>query len=90
MAYQPMGVFTFADNGEMISFTTNDRWIIEPNGVKAQVPWSVLVGDYREIDGIKRPTSFKVVWHYENGDSVYFDSRDAMIMLVEGGSIYTQ
>ena len=30
--------------------------------------------NYEERNGIKQPTSYKAVWHYGNGDSVYFDS----------------
>jgi hypothetical protein len=73
------GTFTFAENGEMISFTTNDRWAVETNGTKTQTLWSILISDYEEKDGIIQPTSFKTVWHYKNGDSVYFDSKNPTI-----------
>lgn len=73
------GIFTFAESGEMISFTANDRWSIETDGTKAQTPWSILVGDYEGKDGIRQPTSFKAVWHYKSGDSVYFNSNNVII-----------
>jgi len=73
------GIFAFSENGEMLSFTTNDRWVIESNGTKTQIPWSILVGDYEEKNGIRQPTSFKAVWHYESGDSIYFDSNNSII-----------
>lgn len=73
------GTFTFVENGEMISFTTNDRWAVEANGTKTQTPWSILISDYEEKDGIRQPTSIKAVWHYKSGDSVYFDSKNPII-----------
>jgi hypothetical protein len=72
-------IFTFTQKGEMVSFTTNDRWEAKDNGIKTQTPWSVLLSNYEKKDGIMQPTSFKVVWHYENEDSVYFDSENAII-----------
>lgn len=73
------GIFTFAESGEMLSFTTNDRWDIGTDGTKTQTPWSVIAGDYQAIDGIRKPTSLQAVWHYEKGDSVYFDSHNHVI-----------
>lgn len=73
------GNFTFSENGEMLSFKTNDRWAVGTDGSKIQVPWSILLSDYKDKNGIKQPTSFKAVWHYESGDSIYFDSKNPII-----------
>ena len=74
------GIFTFTENGEMVSFTTNDRWETQTDGAAAQTPWSIICEDYVEKAGIRQPTHIKVVWHYPNGeDSVYFESRNAII-----------
>lgn len=70
------GTFTFSENGELLSFITYDRWAVETDGTKTQTPWSILLSDYEEKDGIKLPTGFKAIWHYEKGDSVYFDSKN--------------
>ena len=68
------GIFTFNEQYEMISFTTNDRAAAGADGSMEYVPWSALCGDYRlSPDGIKRPTTFKAVWNYTDGDLVYFD-----------------
>jgi len=72
------GIFKFTENGEMISFTTNDRWETGDDGIKTQTPWSVILSDYEEKDGIRHPTSFKVVWHHKNDDLVYFNSNNAI------------
>ncbi len=73
------GIFTFAESGEMLSFITNDRWEVGTDGEKAKIPWSAVLGDYKESSGIKQPTKIKAVWHYEDGDSVYFDSHNFVI-----------
>ena len=49
------------------------------HGTKTQTPWSILVSDYEEKNEIRQPTSFKAVWHYESGDSIYFDSNNSII-----------
>ncbi|MBC8080908.1 MAG: hypothetical protein H7X86_11225 [Gorillibacterium sp.] len=67
------GEFTFNEKGEMLSFTTNDRAVISSDGTIKQVPWTAILGDYRETKGIKQPTLFQAVWHYDAGDLVYFD-----------------
>jgi hypothetical protein len=71
------GLFTFDDDGKMLSFTTNDRSVTEDDGSFTPLPWTALMGDYRERNGLLLPTSLKAVWHYPDGDRVYFDSRNA-------------
>jgi len=73
------GIFTFNDNGAMTSFTTNDREYTDTKGNTRKVKWSVVCEDYKEVDGIKYPTTLKAVWHFETGDLVYFDGRDIAI-----------
>ncbi|MEA4926157.1 MAG: DUF6544 family protein [Syntrophomonadaceae bacterium] len=73
------GVFTFDDNGAMISFTTNDREYTDTKGNSQKVKWSAVCGDYEEVDGIKYPSNLKAVWHFETGDLVYFDGRDITV-----------
>lgn len=69
------GTFTFNDAGEMLSFETDDRSVAEDGGISRQVKWSVRCGEYEETGGVKRPTDFEAIWHYEDGDLVYFDGR---------------
>ena len=66
------GVFTFNENGEMVSFETNDRSAVEADGSSETIKWSVHCDEYLEVNGIKRPTAFQAIWHYDNGDLVYF------------------
>lgn len=68
------GVFTFNEQYEMISFTTNDRSVAGTGGTMEYVPWSALCTEYQFADnGIKYPAKFQGVWNYPDEDFVYFD-----------------
>ena len=68
------GIFTFNEQYEMFSFTTNDRAVAGTDGSMEYVPWSALCNDYQlSENGIKYPTKFQAVWSYTDGDFVYFD-----------------
>lgn len=73
------GIFTFNENGEMLSYTTNDRNATAIDGTSEKVKWSVVFGAYKETDGIKKPTVFQAIWHYDAGDLLYFDSKNVLI-----------
>ena len=67
------GVFTFNKTGEMLSFITDDRSAVATDGASEMIKWSVVCDKYIEVNGIKRPTVFQAIWHYNDGDLVYFD-----------------
>lgn len=68
------GVFTFNEQYEMISFTTNDRAATGTDGSMEYIPWSAICSDYQLSEsGIKHPTKFQAVWNYPDKDFVYFD-----------------
>lgn len=68
------GIFTFNEQYEMISFTTNDRVVAGTGGSMEYIPWSALCGDYQiSVNGIKYPSKFQAVWNYPDGDFIYFD-----------------
>lgn len=73
------GIFAFNENGEMLSFTTNDREATTTDGTSEKVKWSVVLSEYKEIKGIKKPTVFQAIWHYNDGDLLYFDGKDVVI-----------
>ncbi len=73
------GIFAFNEKGEMCSFTTNDRDATSIDGRSEKVKWSVGFGGYAETNGIKKPTEFQAIWHYEDEDLLYFDGKDVMI-----------
>jgi len=73
------GAFTFKENGEMLSFTTEDREATATDGRSEKVRWSTVCSNYIEINTIKKPTKFQAIWHYDDGDLVYFDGKNAII-----------
>jgi hypothetical protein len=71
------GIFTFSEAGEMIEFTTGDRESIDFAGNKKKVKWSAKCNNYKKNkDGVLRPTILQAVWHYPEGDLIYFDGND--------------
>lgn len=68
------GIFTFNEQNEMISFTTNDRAVAGTDGSMEYVPWSGLCSEYQvSASGIKYPSKIQAVWNYTDGDFIYFD-----------------
>lgn len=77
------GVFTFNEEGEMISFTSDDRMYTNPDGTFQSAKWSAIFGNYELASGIKYPSSFQAVWHFTDGDFIYFDSNNTKIEYFE-------
>jgi len=69
------GVFSFNDKGEMISFYTEDRYYAENDGNYKKIPWSIVVDNYMEKNGMKFPCEIKVIWHTENSNFEYFKGK---------------
>ena len=68
------GIFTFNEQCEYVSFTTNDRAVTNTDGIMEYIPWSAVCGEYCVSEnGIKYPTRFQAIWNYPDGDFVYFD-----------------
>lgn len=77
------GIFAFDENGAMISFTTDDREATGFDGKSEQVRWSAILADYVEKDGIRVPDVLQAIWHYPEGDLLYFDSKDIQIEFID-------
>lgn len=73
------GIFTFNENGEMLSFTTNDREATTTDGTSKKVKWSAVCSEYVETNGVRKPTVLQAIWHYDDGDLVYFDGKNVII-----------
>ena len=70
------GIFTFNENYEYISFTTNDRAVSNSDGTMEYIPWTAACSVYQISDsGIKYPTNFSAIWNYPDGDFIYFDGK---------------
>ena len=64
------GVFTFNEEGEIIKFVSNDRYM-ESEGKYLKEKWTGYFGKYREIDGMKIPTEGEVEWNLPDKDLPY-------------------
>lgn len=73
------GIFAFNESGEMRSFTTDDREATATDGTSEKVKWSVVFSGYEKTKGIRKPTEFQAVWHYDDGDLLYFDAKHVEI-----------
>ena len=75
------GTFTFNEDYEMVSFSTNDRAVTGSDGTVEYVPWTAVCDSYEiGADGINHPTSFQAIWNYQDGDFIYFDGAISSII----------
>ncbi|EHQ90733.1 DUF6544 family protein [Desulfosporosinus youngiae] len=75
------GVFTFAATGELIAFRTKDRAAIDMKGRETQADWSAFFREYHPVNGILQPGVIQSVWHYQQGDCVYFNQNEAPVAI---------
>lgn len=73
------GVFTFDENGALISFRTSDRVAIDMNGNERIAEWSTLFSEYHLVNALLQPAVIQSVWHYPEGDCVYFNQNKAPV-----------
>ncbi len=73
------GVFTFNDEGEMLSFTTDDRMATGMDGKNERVRWTATLADYRQKGDLLLPSTLQAVWNYPEGDLLYFDGKGVSI-----------
>lgn len=68
------GRFTFDNNGNIIRFDTNDRYMDNNGKGSSLVPWHITYSDYKEQNGYFQPGSVSVSWRLPDGDDTYFVS----------------
>jgi hypothetical protein len=68
------GRFTFDNNGNIIRFDTNDRYMDKNGKGSSLVPWYITYSDYKEQNGYFQPGSVSVNWRLPDGDDTYFVS----------------
>lgn len=73
------GIFTFDENGAMISFVTNDRIATAMDGSTREAEWLAIIGDYHEVNGMNLPKTLISVWRYPEGDFVYFNENKSEV-----------
>ncbi|WMJ76840.1 MULTISPECIES: DUF6544 family protein [unclassified Sedimentibacter] len=75
------GVFTFDEDGLWRSFRTNDRISVSMDGSERKAPWSAIVEDYHQSNEIWVPRVVSSVWHYPEGDFIYFNENGSKILI---------
>jgi len=73
------GIFTFSEEGEMLSFSTDDRVATGMDGKKERIRWTALLADYQVKGDLLLPTTLQGVWNYPEGDFLYFDGKGVFI-----------
>jgi hypothetical protein len=61
----------FKENGELINFTSNDKYESTDGKTYRRFPWSTPIKEYREIDGLKIPSFAPTIFHKPEGDFCY-------------------
>lgn len=68
------GRFTFDEEGHIIRFDTNDRYMDENGKGTSLVPWYVTYSNYKAQNGFVQPGEVSVNWALADGDDTYFVS----------------
>ena len=71
------GIFHFSESGELLEFHTGDRVAVDMDGRETRAEWSGLFREYRPVNGILQPKVLQSVWHYSEGDCLYFNRNEA-------------
>jgi len=75
------GIFTFNEEGAMVSFRTKDRVATNMDGSTTEAEWSAIICGYKEVNGLKYPDKLQSIWHYEEGDSTYFNENKSSVSI---------
>lgn len=75
------GMFSFDKSGELIEFRTKDRAAVDMDGKETKAEWSAFFLDYHLVDGILQPGVIQSVWHYNDGDCIYFNQNRSEIKI---------
>jgi hypothetical protein len=61
----------FNEQGELVNFTTHDRYDVNGNGSAKKLKWSTPLKEYKEINGLKLASHVEAVWDYPEGPYCY-------------------
>lgn len=75
------GIFTFAETGELMAFRTGDRVAVDMNGKETKADWSAYFSAYHPVNGVMQPEVIQSVWHYREGDCVYFNQNESVVSI---------
>lgn len=75
------GIFSFDEEGKALSFRTSDRTATDMQGVARQAEWSGIYSHYQKTNGVMQPTVLQSIWHYPEGDCVYFNENKSIVKI---------
>jgi len=75
------GVFTFDEAGALLAFRTADRVAVDMNGKETKAEWSAFFRAYHSVNGVLQPEVIQSVWHYPEGDCVYFNQNETAVAI---------
>ncbi|MEC9485708.1 MAG: DUF6544 family protein [Candidatus Izemoplasma sp.] len=61
----------FDDEGKLVNFISQDRLVLDDEGLQENVPWSTPISTYHTVGDLTLPKAGKGIWHYESGDFTY-------------------
>ncbi len=61
----------FNAGGQLVNFTSDDRFLSKDGKSYENLPWSTPISDYREINGRLLPTYGEAIWHYPDREFCY-------------------
>jgi hypothetical protein len=61
----------FNEKGELVNFSSNDRYESADGKTYNNYEWTTPVKDYQEINGRRLPSYGEAVWHKPEGEYVY-------------------
>lgn len=65
------GILDFREDGELISFCTEDKYYAPTGKNYERLKWSTPVKDYQILNSMKLPTYGEATWHFPEGASCY-------------------
>jgi len=74
------GIFTFDENGLMLAFKTKDRLATNMDGSTREAEWSAIISDYQIVNGLRQPKILQSIWHYPEGDNIYFNENKSSVI----------
>jgi hypothetical protein len=75
------GIFTFDENGLMLSFRTKDRLATNMDGSTVEAEWTAAISEYQTINGLKQLKVLQSIWHYPEDDSIYFNENNSPVSI---------
>lgn len=77
------GVFTFAEDGRILKFESDERQVEKVNGVMMSIGWRAEYDQYEYFKEVKIPHSMKAIKVYPEKEVVYFDAKIAELLCYE-------